>query len=82
MLATYCGLKVDTSMRVLDVYGEPIPGLHAVGEITGGFHGGGYMTGTSIGKSGIFGRIAGREAATAQRPAATLERATAEVGAR
>ncbi|MGD7733326.1 FAD-dependent oxidoreductase [Propionibacteriaceae bacterium G57] len=65
VLATYCGLRVDTSMRVLDVFGQTIDGLHAVGEIIGGFHGGGYMTGTSIGKAGIFGRVAGQVAAAA-----------------
>ncbi len=63
VLATYCGLTVDTRMRVLDVYGEPIERLYAAGEVIGGFHGAGYMTGTSIGKSGIFGRIAGTHAA-------------------
>ena len=59
VLATYCGLTVDPETRVLDVYGEPIPGLFAAGEVTGGFHGNGYVTGTSVGKSGIFGRLAG-----------------------
>lgn len=63
VLATYCGVTVDTSMRVLDVWGEPIERLYAAGEVIGGFHGGGYMTGTSIGKSAIFGRIAGTNAA-------------------
>ncbi|GAA4367480.1 FAD-dependent oxidoreductase [Actinomadura verrucosospora] len=63
VLATYCGLTVDTRMRVLDWWGEPIGRLYAAGEITGGFHGAGYMTGTSIGKSGVFGRLAGRNAA-------------------
>lgn len=63
VLATYCGLTVDTNLRVLDVFGEPIERLYAVGEIIGGFHGGGYMTGTSIGKAGIFGRLAGVHAA-------------------
>ncbi|MFI0353398.1 FAD-dependent oxidoreductase [Actinomadura sp. 9N407] len=63
VLATYCGLTVDTRMRVTDWWGKPIEGLYAAGEITGGFHGVGYMTGTSIGKSGVFGRLAGRNAA-------------------
>jgi fumarate reductase flavoprotein subunit len=63
VLATYCGVTVDTAMRVLDVFGEPIPRLYAAGELVGGFHGAGYMTGTSIGKAGIFGRIAGTSAA-------------------
>ena len=57
------GLTVDTSMRVRDVFGEPIPGLLAAGETTGGFHGAGYMSGTFVGMALIFGRVAGRVAA-------------------
>lgn len=63
VLATYCGVTVDTRMRVLDVFGDPIERLSAAGEVIGGFHGAGYMTGASIGKSGIFGRIAGTNSA-------------------
>ncbi|WP_017934532.1 FAD-dependent oxidoreductase [Nocardioides sp. Iso805N] len=63
VLATYCGLTVDTRLRVLDWDGEPIPRLYAAGELVGGFHGAGYMTGTSIGKAGIFGRLVGTHAA-------------------
>ena len=60
VIATYCGLTVDTQLRVLDVFGAPIAGLYAAGEITGGFHGHAFMTGTSLGKSSICGRLAGR----------------------
>lgn len=63
VLATYCGLTIDPRMRVLDVFGAPIERLYAAGEVVGGLHGAGYMTGTSIGKSAIFGRLAGRHAA-------------------
>lgn len=63
IIATYCGLTVDTEMHVLNVFGEAIPGLFAAGEVTGGFHGAAYMTGTSLGKSTICGRLAGRNAA-------------------
>jgi len=63
LIATYCGVTVDTATRVLDVFGEPIPGLYAAGEMTGGFHGVAYMTGSSLGKCVIFGRIAGQNAA-------------------
>lgn len=56
------GLKIDTAMRVIDVFGEPIPGLFAAGEVTGGFHGRGYLSGTHIGMALIFGQIAGRNA--------------------
>lgn len=61
-LATYAGVTIDAGARVLDVFGDPIEGLYAAGELTGGLHGAGYQTGTSIGKSAIFGRIAGAAA--------------------
>jgi len=64
VLATYCGLDIDTESRVRDVDGDVIAGLYAIGEVTGGFHGRSYMTGTSLGKAAIFGRIAGRRAAS------------------
>jgi fumarate reductase flavoprotein subunit len=63
VLATYCGLDIDTETRVRDVDGDVINGLYAAGEVAGGFHGRSYMTGTSLGKAAIFGRIAGRQAA-------------------
>lgn len=59
---TYCGLCVDAAMRVQDVYGEPLPGLYAAGEVVGGLHGAAYMTGSALGKAAIFGRIAARTA--------------------
>lgn len=65
VLATYGGLAVDAAMRVRDTFGAPIAGLFAAGEVAGGFHGAAYMTGSSLGKSAIFGRIAGRSAASA-----------------
>ena len=65
VFGTYCGLAINPRMQVIDVFGEIIPGLLAAGEIVGGFHGGAYMTGSSLGKAAIFGRIAGRSAATA-----------------
>jgi fumarate reductase flavoprotein subunit len=63
VIATYCGLTVDPRLRVLDVFGTVIPGLFAAGEVTGGFHGKAFMTGTSLGKCVVCGRIAGSEAA-------------------
>jgi len=64
LIATYCGVTVDAETRVIDVFGHPIAGLFAAGEMTGGFHGVAYMTGSSLGKCVIFGRVAGRNAAT------------------
>lgn len=58
VLATYCGLRVNRKMQVIDVFGEPLAGLYAAGEIVGGFHGSGYMSGSSLSKSVIFGRAA------------------------
>lgn len=62
LLSTYCGLRVDRAMRVIDKEGAPIPGLYAAGETTGGFHGAGYMSGSALGKAAIFGLAAGRNA--------------------
>lgn len=64
---TYCGLRVDTQMRVIDVFGEPIAGLWAAGEVVGGFHGGAYMTGSALGKATVFGRLAAADAAASGR---------------
>jgi fumarate reductase flavoprotein subunit len=63
VLATYCGLTVDPQTRVLDVFGAPMAGLYAAGEITGGFHGASYMAGTALAKALVFGRLAGQMAA-------------------
>ncbi|WP_108658234.1 FAD-dependent oxidoreductase [Acuticoccus kandeliae] len=79
VLATYCGVRIDESARVIDVFGDPIPGLYAAGEMTGGFHGQSYMTGTSLGKAALFGRIAGERAAVSndqRQDAMTKERKT------
>lgn len=70
VLATYCGLDVDAAARVHDVFGNPIDGLFAAGEIMGGFHGRSYMTGSSLGKAAFFGRVAGDNAARRARLAA------------
>lgn len=60
VFSTYCGLVINDRMEVIDVMGEKIDGLFAAGEIVGGFHGIAYMTGTSLGKAAIFGRVAAR----------------------
>jgi fumarate reductase flavoprotein subunit len=59
VFGTYCGVIVDTHLRVIDVFGEPIEGLLAAGEMIGGFHGAAYMTGSALGKAAVFGRLAG-----------------------
>jgi len=62
VFGTYCGLRVDTRMNVVDVFGDAIEGLYAAGEVVGGFHGGAYMTGSALGKATVFGRLAARSA--------------------
>ncbi len=62
VFGTYCGLRVDAQMQVIDVFDEPIAGLYAAGEVMGGFHGGAYMTGSALGKAVVFGRVAARTA--------------------
>ncbi|MBU1361376.1 MAG: flavocytochrome c [Gammaproteobacteria bacterium] len=70
VFGTYCGLRIDAQMKVIDVFGEPIAGLHAAGEVVGGFHGGAYMTGSALGKAVVFGRLAARSAMHAEGAAA------------
>ena len=49
-------------MAVLNVWGEPLIGLYAAGEVVGGFHGVAYMTGSSLVKALVFGKVAARSA--------------------
>ena len=58
MIGTYCGVKIDSKLHVIDVFGEKIKGLYAAGEVVGGVHGAAYMTGTAFGKAIAFGRQA------------------------
>lgn len=59
---TMGGLLVDTDRRVLDKHGNPIPGLYAAGEVTGGIHGGNRLGGNAITEVIVSGRIAARSA--------------------
>ncbi len=56
------GVLVDRSCRALDARNRPIPGLYAVGELTGlvGINGKAGLEGTFLGPSIITGRVAGR----------------------
>jgi fumarate reductase flavoprotein subunit len=64
ILGTYSGVTINTKAQVIDVYANVIPGLYAIGEVTGGFHGAAYMTGTALGKTQVFGLIAAKTVAT------------------
>ena len=56
------GVRIDHSARVLDAGGRPIPGLYAVGELTGfgGINGRAGLEGTFLGPSIVTGRVAAR----------------------
>ena len=49
--------------QVLNQDSEPIPGLYAAGEITGGTHGAVRLGSCAITDCVVFGRIAGQEIA-------------------
>ena len=59
-LGTFAGLKTDSRARVLDLDGEPVPGLHAAGNDMASLFGGAYPgAGAMIGPAMTFGYIAG-----------------------
>jgi fumarate reductase flavoprotein subunit len=61
---TSVGLRIDPDARVLNRATQPVPGLYAAGECTGGVMGDIYMgSGNSLSNCLTFGRIAGRSAA-------------------
>jgi predicted oxidoreductase len=61
---TLGGLQTDLSGRVLDITGNPVPGLYAAGEVSGfgggGIHGYRSLEGTFVGGCLFTGRQAGR----------------------
>jgi flavocytochrome c len=61
---TMGGVRIDIQARVLDLDGLPIGGLFAAGEVTGGVHGACRLGSCAITECLVFGRIAGRGAAT------------------
>jgi flavocytochrome c len=62
---TMGGVQIDAEARVIDLDGNPIPGLYAAGEVAGGVHGACRLGSCAITECLVFGRIAGRNAATA-----------------
>ena len=64
-LGTKGGPRVDPDARVVDVDGDPIPGLYAAGNAMGSPFGMTYGgPGGTLGPSMVFGYLAGRHAAT------------------
>lgn len=60
---TFGGLKIDVDGRVLDSDGGVISGLYAAGEIVGVYYRN-YTGATSVLKGLVYGRLAGRHAAS------------------
>lgn len=64
----YCmgGVGINKHAQVVDVLGNPIAGLYAAGEVTGGAHGASRLGGCAIADGLVFGRIAADSAVAAQ----------------
>ncbi|MGN7761073.1 flavocytochrome c [Paenibacillus sp. 22594] len=60
---TMGGVKINTNTEVLNKEGQPIAGLYAAGEVTGGLHGQNRIGGNSVAEIIIFGRQAGIKSA-------------------
>lgn len=61
------GLRINGNAQVLDVWGQPIPNLYAVGNTSSSVMGAAYPGGGStLGAGCVFGMLAGRHAASAQ----------------
>jgi tricarballylate dehydrogenase len=61
---TFGGLKIDTDAQVLDIEDQPLPGLYAAGELVGGLYYFNYPGSTGLMAGAVFGRLAGRGAAS------------------
>ena len=79
----YCmgGITIDTEGSVLNEKGETIPGLHAVGEVTGGVHGNNRLGGNSLLECTVFGTIVGKKLTLQTLSSESLSSSTALVNA-
>ena len=55
------GLRANTRLQILDVYGKPIPGLYGAGEVIGGTSGEVYLSSTHWATAVTFGYLLGRK---------------------
>ena len=60
---TMGGIRVNLSSQAVDADGNPVVGLYAAGEVTGGTHGENRLGGNAIADCVTFGRNAGVQAA-------------------
>lgn len=56
------GIKIDKDTHVLRSDGQPIAGLYAAGEVSGGLHGANRLGGNSLAECVVFGRTAAQRA--------------------
>ena len=61
---SFGGLKIDAAARVISSDGAPMRGLYAAGELIGGIFWFNYPGGSGLTNGAVFGRIAGKSAAT------------------
>jgi succinate dehydrogenase/fumarate reductase flavoprotein subunit len=61
---TMGGIAINTEAQVLNAEGNIIENLYAAGEVTGGIHGSNRLGGNALADINVFGRIAGKNAAT------------------
>jgi tricarballylate dehydrogenase len=59
---TYGGIKTNERAQVIDTSEQPVKGLYAVGEVTGGFFYHNYPSGTGLVRGAVMGRIAAADA--------------------
>ena len=64
---TFGGLRISSEAQVIDCELHPIPGLYACGELVGGLFYNNYPGGAGLMAGSVFGRLAGRSAATFSR---------------
>jgi succinate dehydrogenase/fumarate reductase flavoprotein subunit len=58
------GIRINCRAQVIDMDNNPIHGFYAAGEVTGGIHGACRLGSCSITECLVFGRIAGKNAAS------------------
>lgn len=56
---TMGGIKINVKSQVINTKGKVIPGLYAVGEVTGGIHGSNRLGGNAIADIMTFGHAVG-----------------------
>ena len=65
---TMGGLVINTKTQVVDIYGQPIEGLFAAGEVTGGVHGTNRLGSNADADACSFGYISGYVATKGELP--------------